>query len=81
MRLEPAVYFQVETGAPQPVEWLDLEAVSNCTADGLALVVPAEKRDLKFKGITNAESHPAPASQSCVVVGVRKITALKGGQP
>ena len=35
VRLEPAVYFQVETGAPQPVEWLDLEAVSNCTADGL----------------------------------------------
>jgi transcriptional regulator with XRE-family HTH domain len=81
VRLEPAVYFQVETGSPQPVEWLDLEGVSNCAADGLALLVPADKRELKFKGITNADSHPAPAGQSCVVVDVRKITALKGSQP
>jgi RNA polymerase primary sigma factor len=81
VRLEPAVYFQVETGAPQPVEWLDLVEVSNCTVEGQALIVPAEKREVKFKGITNADTHPAPANQSCIVVDVRKITALKGGQP
>jgi RNA polymerase primary sigma factor len=81
VRLEPAVYFQVETGAPQPVEWLELEAVSNCQTDGLALVVPADKREVKFMGITNSDTHPAPASQSCVVVDVRKISTLKGGQP
>jgi RNA polymerase primary sigma factor len=80
VRLEPAVYFQVETGAPQGVEWLDLEAVSNCTVDGLTLIVPADRREVRFKGITNAESHPAPASQSCVSVGVHEITKLKGGQ-
>jgi RNA polymerase primary sigma factor len=81
VRLEPAVYFQVETGAPQPVEWLRLEPVSNCTAEGQTLLVPADKREVKFKGISNAETHLAPASQSCVVVDIRKITALKGGQP
>ena len=51
VRVEPAVYFQVETGAPQPVEWLDLEGVSNCAADGLELVVPAGEKELKFKGL------------------------------
>jgi RNA polymerase primary sigma factor len=81
VRLEPAVYFQVETGAPQPVEWLELEAVSNCETDGLSLVVPADKREVKFMGITDADTHPAPATQSCVVVDVRKITTLKGDQP
>jgi hypothetical protein len=49
VRLEPAVYFQVETGAPSRSSgWIWKE--SNCAADGLVLVVPADKRELKFKG-------------------------------
>lgn len=79
VRLEPAVYFQVETGSPQPVEWLELEPVSGCAADGLSLLVEPDVRVVKFQGITDVETHPAPADRSCVVVDVRKITPLKGG--
>jgi hypothetical protein len=47
--------------------------------NGQALVVPADKLEVKFEGVTDPTSHPAPARSSCVVVDVRKLVALKEG--
>ncbi len=78
VRLTPAVYFQAETGAGLAVEWESLEARSpGCVADGASLVLPADTREVRFSGVTDPTSHPVPASESCVVVDVKRIVPAR----
>ena len=78
VRLTPAVYFQAETGAGLAVEWESLEARSpGCVADGGSLVLPADTREVRFSGVTDPASHPVPASESCVVVDVKRVVPAR----
>lgn len=76
MAIVPAVMFVAETGGGQAVAWEKLEPVSNCTVDGNSLRVPARRRDVKFRGITDPLSHPVPAGESSIVVDIRKAYKL-----
>ena len=74
IRLTPAVYFLAETGAGLPVEWESLEAQSpHCLAVRGSLVLPADTREVRFSGVTDPRSHPVPASESCIVVDIKKV--------
>ena len=72
MAIEPAVLFLAETGGGVAVKWESLEPVSNCEVVDGVLQVPPRKRDIKFKGVTDATDHPVPADDSSIVVDVRK---------
>jgi RNA polymerase primary sigma factor len=74
VRLTPAVYFLAETGAGLPVEWESLESRSpGCVAERGSLVLAAETREVRFNGVTNPRSHPVPASESCIVVDIKRV--------
>jgi RNA polymerase primary sigma factor len=78
VRLTPAVYFLAETGAGLPVEWESLEARSpGCVSDRGSLVLPAEAREVTFSGVTNPRSHPVPASESCIVVDIKRVVSAQ----
>jgi RNA polymerase primary sigma factor len=77
--VSPAVLFVGETGGGRPVKWERLEGVANCTADGFELKVPPRAREFTFRGATKADSHPVPASESSVVVDIRKVVKVTGG--
>jgi RNA polymerase primary sigma factor len=76
----PAVLFVAETGGGQPVRWERLEAVNDCAVDGNTLRIPPRRREAVFRGMTNPASHPVPASDSSVVVDIRKVVQSKGAQ-
>jgi RNA polymerase primary sigma factor len=78
LRLTPAVYFLAETGAGFPVEWESLEATTpGCVIERGSVVLPAEAREVKFSGVTDPRSHPIPASESCVVVDIKRIVPAR----
>lgn len=78
MLITPAVLFVAETGAGQAVAWQEdsLESITGCTVQDGELRVPPRTRELAFRGITDPESHPVPASVSSIVVDLRRIVAL-----
>jgi len=80
MKLIPAVYFLAETGTGTPVQWASLKAEKNCEGRGLSLIVPPETREVRFSGVTNPDSHPIPAADSCVVVDIKKFVPWKEGK-
>uniref|UniRef100_A0A7C4LML3 XRE family transcriptional regulator n=1 Tax=Schlesneria paludicola TaxID=360056 RepID=A0A7C4LML3_9PLAN len=77
--VSPAVLFVGETGGGLPVKWERLEGVANCTAEGFELRIPPRVREFTFRGATNPDSHPVPASQSSVVIDIRKVVKVAGG--
>lgn len=80
MKLTPAVYFLAETGTGTPVGWASLKAEKNCEASGFSLIIPPDTREVRFSGVTNPDSHPIPAADSCVVVDIKKLVPLKEGK-
>jgi transcriptional regulator with XRE-family HTH domain len=81
LRISPAVLFMPETGNGQPVRWETLEPVSNCSCEGHDLIVPPNTREVRFRGRTDPSDHPVPAHESCIVVDLRKVIVVKGGNP
>ncbi len=75
-RLFPAVYFMAETGTGIPVRWSSLTGTRDCQSEGQSLVVPSGIRELRFRGVTDATGHPIPASDSCIVVDVKKSVEI-----
>jgi transcriptional regulator with XRE-family HTH domain len=81
MILSPAVLFLAETGGGQPVRWESLEALSdNCSVEGFDLRVKPRTREITFRGITDSESHPVPARESCILVDLRRIILVPRGE-
>lgn len=79
LMVSPAVLFVGETGGGRPVKWKELEGVTNCAAEGFELRIPPRIREFAFRGVTNSTSHPVPASESSVVVDIRKVIKVTGG--
>ncbi len=79
LRIRPVVLFVGETGGGQAVKWEVLEAVSGCSVDGKDLLVAPNTRDLRFRGVTDADSHPVPARESCIVVDLQRVAIVAGG--
>jgi hypothetical protein len=80
IKLTPAVYFLAETGTGTAVGWESLKAEKNCEARGLSLIVPPDTREVRFSGVTDPGTHPIPAADSCVVVDIKKLVAVKEGK-
>jgi hypothetical protein len=60
------------------VEWESLEATTpGCVIERGSVVLPAEAREVKFSGVTDPRSHPIPASESCVVVDIKRIVPAR----
>jgi RNA polymerase primary sigma factor len=75
--LSPALYFAAETGVGQAVAWQAVEALSGCSVvDGVKLRVEPGRSRLRFKGVTDADSHPVPAASSTVYVDIRRTAVL-----
>jgi RNA polymerase primary sigma factor len=80
-RITPALLFVAETGSGQEVPWEKIEAVTNCTiVEDRHVVIPPRKTQASFRGISLASKHPVPAQESSVVVDLRKVTRLVGGE-
>ena len=76
-KLIPAVYFLAETGTGIPVQWEALKAEKGCSESELTLIIPPDTREVTFSGTTDRETHPVPASDSCIEVGIRKVIEIK----
>lgn len=74
-RGRPVVVFDAETGAGRRVKWASLEGTKNCHADGDCLVIDPKAREARFKGVTDATSHPVPASVSAISLDFRNAEA------
>jgi transcriptional regulator with XRE-family HTH domain len=79
--ITPAVVFVAETGGGTTVRWDRLEPISNCTVDGQDLRIPPRRREISFRGVTDPASHPVPAHDSSIIVDIRKVVQIAGGQP
>jgi transcriptional regulator with XRE-family HTH domain len=63
--------FLGETGGTSRVKWHELTAVGPGAAvadDGETLVIAAQRRSARFRGVTDPDSHPAPAVESTATV-------------
>lgn len=73
------MYFLGETGTGAAVLWDSLKAEKGCDVDGGSLLIPPDTREVRFRGVTNAASHPIPAADSCIVVDIKKLVVEPGG--
>jgi transcriptional regulator with XRE-family HTH domain len=66
----PEVIFLGESGSSARVKWRSLEALSDgmSVRDGNTVVIPPNVRTGKFRGVTDPESHPTPASQTAATI-------------
>ncbi len=78
-KLRPVVVFAMETGGGVPVDWLELEALSDCTLSEGRLVMLAGTNEARFRGVTDHRSHPIAAAESAIQVELRQIEEVKGG--
>jgi len=62
----PQLVFLGESGGRSRVQWRELEPVGSGIAvgDGDVLVISAQTRTAKFRGVTDPGTHPAPADQT-----------------
>jgi RNA polymerase primary sigma factor len=62
----PQLVFLGESGGRARVQWLELEPVGSGIAvgEGNVLVISPQTRTAKFRGVTDPDSHPAPADQT-----------------
>jgi transcriptional regulator with XRE-family HTH domain len=63
----PELRFLGESGGSSRVKWSALTAVGDglrVSDDGTALVIAPQKRTVRFRGVTEPNSHPAPADES-----------------
>ncbi len=70
-RVEPILVFTAETGGGTSVQWSAIDAQPPCTVEGSTLVIPPGIRDARFHGVSDPESHPAPAADCAVRVDLR----------
>jgi hypothetical protein len=77
LKLSPAVYFLAETGTGTPVRWKSLKAEKGCEVRGSSLLIPPDTREVRFSGVTDPDSHPIPAADSCVLVDIKKVVEVK----
>jgi RNA polymerase primary sigma factor len=76
--LTPVLVFASESGAGRSVSWLELQPLAKCSKDGTGrLVVAPGIREIKFRGISDATSHPVPASESTVILDIRDVIPVK----
>lgn len=69
----PVVVFDVETGGGQPVDWAELEALNGCSLEEGKLLIPAGINEARFRGITDPDSHPIAATESCIRIELRRV--------
>jgi transcriptional regulator with XRE-family HTH domain len=72
-KMEPTLRFAAETGSGKTVHW-DIEAISGCYIEDGKLIIDPGIREAVFKGISNPESHPAPAKDTSVKVILRNVS-------
>jgi len=72
-RVTPTLVFRAETGPGVTVDWT-LEAQDGCTTDGDSLLLKSASRKARFRGISDATSHPIPARDSSVLVELRSVS-------
>ena len=76
-RVIPAVYFAGEGDERVAVEWESLQAATpGCIAEGGGLRLPAGIREVRFTGVTDPRSHPIPAADSCIEIGIEKFNPI-----
>jgi transcriptional regulator with XRE-family HTH domain len=66
----PEVVFLGESGSPARVKWRSLEALGDgmSVRDGNTVVIPPNVRTAKFRGVTDPDSHPTPASETAATI-------------
>jgi transcriptional regulator with XRE-family HTH domain len=66
----PEVVFLGESGSAARVKWRSLEALGEGIAvrDGSTVVISPNVRTAKFRGVTDPESHPTPASETAATI-------------
>jgi transcriptional regulator with XRE-family HTH domain len=74
----PVVLFTAETGGGTKVGWEQLEAVNNCEVDDGRLVISTGKRQARFRGVTDATTHPVPAGQAVIGLDFRGAERTAG---
>ncbi|WP_353814856.1 helix-turn-helix domain-containing protein [Agromyces sp. SYSU T00266] len=70
-RFSPVLRFGTESGAPIPVVWELLEAQAKCSVTGDVITADPRSREVRFTGITKADTHPVGASRATALVDVR----------
>ena len=69
---KPVLVFLAESGGGQAVDWESIEPIEHCELRDGWLIVPPNKREIRFRGTSLVSAHPVPAMQSCVSVELRK---------
>lgn len=70
-RFSPVLRFGTESGAAIPVVWESLEPKGKCSITGDVVTADSRAREVRFTGITRADSHPVGASRATALVDVR----------
>lgn len=73
----PSLIFAAETGGGRRAPW-SLQAESGCEVSDGNLIVHAGVRNARFRGISDPEKHPAPATETSVNVVLQGARPLKG---
>lgn len=72
----PVLRFGTESGPTIPVEWAELEPVSQCQLDSQGRLTMGPKvRTAKFSAVSQPASHPVGASRAKVLIDVRVFQA------
>jgi transcriptional regulator with XRE-family HTH domain len=79
-RIQPVLIFTAETGGGSIVRWEKLEGLKDCSADGNRLVIPPDKREARFRGVSDVGSHPVPTAYSSVTVELRHPERISGAE-
>jgi transcriptional regulator with XRE-family HTH domain len=72
-KVRPVVVFDMETGGGYPVDWAELEPLSDCALDDGRLIIAAGVNEARFRGVTDAGSHPIAATESAIRIELRQI--------
>lgn len=75
-RVRPVLKFNAESGAGQLAQWQFLDAFDPGQTSGDSILIPAGSRVVRFKAVSNPETHPVSAYDSAVVVELRDVKRL-----
>lgn len=76
-KVGPVVVFDMETGGGYPVSWSELEGLSNCHPEDDRLVIAAGVNEARFRGVTDAASHPIAATEAAIRIELRQVQETK----
>jgi transcriptional regulator with XRE-family HTH domain len=79
-RVSPVMIFLAESGGGKQVQWESLTPGKGCRVEGKRLVIDPKTREATFEGTSDSTSHPIPATESNIMIDIRQIEELKGGQ-